>query len=623
MCGISGILGGDDRARSRLIDEQLRLLHHRGPDARGAYAKGEASIAQNRLAIIDLVTGDPPVTNEDGSIGAVLNGEIYNFTALRQELEASGHRMSTKGDTEVLAHLAEQGASAVEIARRLDGMFAFAIWDSVRERLLLGRDRPGKKPLFYSPLAGGLVFASEIKGVLAHPDVSRDLWDGAIPEYLALGYVSDPRTFYRDVWSLPPGHVMTVLPGEEPVVESYWDLPLPRPGRRLITAKDAATQLRAHLSEAVRKRLAADVPVGAFLSGGIDSSAVVALAAQHSNRPVTTFTIGFEDRQGFDERPYARRVAQFLGTDHHEHVVKPDAISLLERLVWHYDEPFGDSSAIPMFYLSEVCRRDVTVALSGDGGDELFAGYQRFVAGQLVGALGLLPRRPLGVLSNMVGDREGMGPQSRAARARRFLATVDLGLPGGFVRLVSFFSEPDRARLLGQGRAPATPEPILSAWDRSTGSTLNRLLALNYRTYLLDDLLVKVDRNSMAHGLEVRSPLLDTALTEWAFRLPAHHKVRGLRLKHVLREACKDLVPLELLTPGKKGFGVPLDRWLREDLATYVDSTLGAPSARVREHVDGNALDACLKAHRTGKRNLGFPIWSMLTLETFLRARHP
>ena len=351
-------------------------------------------IAQNRLAIIDLAEGDPPITNEHGAIGAVLNGEIYNFRELRERLLKEGHTFASGGDTEVIAHLAE-GVQAAALARSLDGMFAFAVWDSRRERLLLGRDRLGKKPLYYWAGPDTFVFASEIKGVLAHPAVPCELDQRALSAYLTFGYVPTPFTFYAGIRSLPPAHVLSLEPGGSPRLERYWQLHVPGAddGAVLdIGLDEAASETRARLERAIRRRLVSEVPLGAFLSGGIDSSAIVALMASVTGEPVKTFTVGFEDRDGFDERPFARAVAQRFGTEHHEEIVRPNAVELVQRLVWHHDQPFGDSSAIPTFLLSQVTRSHVTVALSGDGGDELFGGYERFAAGIAVDRLSRVPR---------------------------------------------------------------------------------------------------------------------------------------------------------------------------------------------------------------------------------------
>jgi asparagine synthase (glutamine-hydrolysing) len=616
MCGISGCVGGRE-STSSTVDEQLRLLHHRGPDTRGRFERPGAVIAQNRLAIIDLVTGDPPVTNKDATVGAVLNGEIYNFRALREELQGAGHELRTQGDTEVLAHLAEQ-LDPVALARRLDGMFAFAVYDARRERLVLGRDRVGKKPLYYWSGPGGqLVFASEIKAVLAHPDVPRELDPRAIPAYLTFGYVPTPHTFFAGVRSVPPGHVLVLERGGEPRLHEYWSPPLPRAGSEQaldLRGAGAADAVRGALERAVERRLISDVPLGAFLSGGIDSSAIVALMARATGQPVDTFTIGFDDRDGFDERPFARQVAERYGTAHHEEVVHPNAVDLVERLVWHHDQPFGDSSAVPTYLLSEVTRRQVTVALSGDGGDELFAGYERFAAALALQRLGQMPAGAQEMVRRALVSRGG--------KVARFAAPAARGLPDAYLAWLSFADEPLRGALLA-ARARAGGDWALEdyrrVWNSSAGAApLDRLLNLNLRTYLVDDLLVKADRMSMAHGLELRSPFLDTELVELALRLRPAQKVRGMSLKRVLRAAVGDLLPEEILRRGKRGFGVPLDRWFREDLGRYLALTVGAPDARIKSHLAAEPIDWLL-AHRDGRANHGQTLWMLLTLELFLR----
>jgi asparagine synthase (glutamine-hydrolysing) len=622
MCGICGVAAAQLGDVELLVDAQLEGLHHRGPDARGSFRGRHALIGQNRLAIIDLVTGDPPITNEAGTVAAVLNGEVYNFRELRDELAREGHAFGSQGDTEVLAHLAER-LPPVDLARRLDGMFAFAIWDERRGRLVLGRDRVGKKPLFYWHSGDRLVFGSEIKAVLCDPAVPRRLDRGAIPAYLTFGYVPTPRTFFDGIHSLPPGHVLTFEPGSEPVVESYWEPPLVNDGglgRLDPPLPAAAREVRSLLEAAVRRRLISDVPLGAFLSGGIDSSAVVGLMAGLTEEPVQTFTIGFDDRDGFDERPYARILATRHRTDHHEFVVDPDAVDLVERLVWHHDQPFGDSSAIPTFLLSEVTARHVTVALSGDGGDELFAGYERFAAGLAARRYSALPDRVQGAVGGLLGLLPAGSVHGRMRRVQRFAGVAGRGLPDAYRCWISFVAEEDRNALLDGGRDDWGLDDYRSIWSRSDGAhPLDRLLDLNLRTYLLDDLLVKADRMSMAHALEVRSPFLDSELISYAVRLPPSHKARGLALKRVLRAAISDLVPEEILKRPKHGFGVPLDRWFREDLRSYVRSTLAAKDARVKQHLTPGAVDRLHEEHQAGLRNHGHALWTLLTLEVFLR----
>jgi asparagine synthase (glutamine-hydrolysing) len=502
-------------------------------------------------------------------------------------------------------------------------MFAFAVWDERRARLTLGRDRVGKKPLYYHWANGRLVFGSEIKAVLADPAVPRQLDESAIPAYLTFGYVPTPRTFFAGIRSLPPGHVLTVESGCEPEVDQYWAAPLPGVNgneRINLTLSEAGGQVRSLLEVAVRRRLVSDVPLGAFLSGGIDSSAVVGIMAGVIDRPVDTFTIGFDDRDGFDERPYARLVADRHGTNHHEFVVHPNAVDLVERLVWHHDQPFGDSSAIPTFLLSEVTRQHVTVALSGDGGDELFAGYERFAAGLAARRYASLPSSLQSMARAGIALLPSTALRGRVGSLGRFARVAPLGLPDAYRSWISFVPDGAREALLDGKGDDWGLDDYRSIWAGTRGALpLDRLLNLNLRTYLLDDLLVKVDRMSMAHGLEVRSPFLDAELISFAMRLPPGLKTRGLSLKRVLRTAVPDLVPREIIKRPKRGFGVPLDRWFREDLRKYVRSTLGAADARVKHHLVADAVDQLIREHERRDCSHGHALWTLLTLEVFLR----
>ena len=621
MCGIAGFLNQSGVEPQRTIDGQLDLLMHRGPDSAGSFLGDGGTIGQTRLAIIDLRTGDPPITDESKNIGVALNGEIYNFDSLRSDLLGRGHTMATRGDTEVIAHLAEE-LSPVDLARVLDGMFAAAIWDNRRQRLVLVRDRFGKKPLYYWSRDGKFVFASEIKALHAHPEVPKELRVDALPSYLTHGYVPTPHTFFEGVLSVPPGHVLVVEPGGAPRLEEYW-----RPrfaGMDEVDLVDATfeemtTQVRALLLRAVEKRLVADVPLGAFLSGGIDSSAVVALMATLRSDKVKTFTIGFDDQEGFDERPFARAVADRFATDHTEFVVHPDAVDLVERLVWHHDQPFGDSSAIPTYLLSELTRGHVTVALSGDGGDEIFGGYERFLAGLAVDRYQRAPDFLKAAARRTAGFFPTSAFRGRAGSAQRFFEQADRGLPDAYGSWSSYITE-ERRRELYPGSLEEANDLYRRVWDESRGADLlDRFLHLNLKMYLLDDLLPKVDRMSMAHGLEVRAPFLDRDLADYAIRLPRAARIRGLSLKRVLKAAVKDLLPQEIMQRRKRGFGVPLDRWFRSDLAAYVESTLGVPSARVRSYLMPEPIDQLLHEHRSGSRNHGYALWTLLTLEVFLR----
>ena len=624
MCGIAGVLGaGADEAA---VERQLRELAHRGPDSWGVYARPGAAVGQTRLAIIDLVTGDPPITDESGDLGVVLNGEIYNYRELADGLRRDGHRLRTRCDTEVIAHLAED-LEPVALARRLEGMFAFAVWDDRRHRLVVGRDRMGKKPLYYWAGGGRLVFGSEIKAVLAHTDVPRELDVEAIPAYLTFGYVPTPRTFFAGVQSLPPGHVLTADAGGVRV-ERYWEPHVPGAGagvgdgeieRLDVDLPEAARQLRTRMTAAVERRLIADVPLGAFLSGGVDSSAVVGIMAELGARPLRTFTIGFEDDEGYDERPYARTVAERFSTDHTEFVVKPDAVSLVEELVYHHDQPFGDSSSIPTYHLSRLTREHVTVALCGDGGDELFAGYERFAGALALGRYQRVPRPARVAVARALDALPAGGSRSRLGTARRFATSAQDDLLDAYRSWVSFVPDGWRRELLGSADGWAFDD-YRRIWAASEGADLlDRLLDLNLRTYLLDDLLPKVDRMAMAHALEVRSPFLDRELLEWALRLPRDARVKGMTTKRVLKLAFEDLLPHDILYRRKHGFGIPLDRWFRTDLRSYVEGMLCSTSSRTRSYLKPDALDRLVGEHQRGAINRGDSLWTLLTLEVFLR----
>lgn len=618
MCGIAGSVRGDAPATRR----QLSTLHHRGPDSSGSFASPPFIVGQSRLRIIDLVSGDPPISNEDGSVAAVLNGEIYDFAAMRHSLERGGHRFSTGCDTEVICHLAED-LEPVELCRALQGMFAFAVADERRGRLVLGRDRLGKKPLYYWVGPGGdVVFGSEIKAVLADPRVPRALNIDASAPYLTFGYVPSPSTFYEGIESLPPGHVLVADGHGDPTVECYWAPQVPNAGGADLwngTYEGAVACVREVFTRSVERRMIADVPLGAFLSGGVDSSAVVGVMSGLSSTPVRTFTIGFDDQTGFDERPYARLVADRFGTDHTEFVVDSDRAELVERLVWHHDQPFGDSSALPTFLLSELTAGEVTVALSGDGGDELFAGYERFLAAMVGDRYRRLPAAIRSIATRGAGVAPPTAFGGRAGSVQRLLAQAARPLPGSLLGWISVVPEAWRRRLL-PGAVDFGEAGYEALWRESEGAALlDRLLVQNLRTYLLDDLLPKVDRMSMAHALEVRSPFLDAELVELALRLPAHYRIRGLTLKRVFKDAVRDLLPDALLERKKRGFGIPLDRWLRTDLAPFVEAMLLVPSSRAAQHVDGAALRELVLAQRSGGHGLGHAVWALLTLEVFLR----
>ena len=614
MCGIAGVFDLAGRASVADVEAMVATLRHRGPDSWGIHRGNLGVIGQTRLAVIDLVTGDPPITDDSGQIGVSLNGEIYNYRALREQTRDRGHRLATSGDTEVIALLAAD-LDPVPLADALDGMFAAAVLDDRRGRLLLLRDRIGKKPLYYWTGGGKVVYGSEIKTLLAHPDVPRELDPHAIPAYLTFGYVPTPSTFFAGIKSVPPGHVL-VADGDGVRLLQYW---APAgPGAHDVSELDlrpaeAARQCRELLGDAVGRRMVADVPLGAFLSGGIDSSAIVALMAERSTQPVKTFSIGFENAGPYDERRFAKIVADRFRTDHHEFVVRPGEVDLVEQLAWHMDQPFADASSLPTYLLSELTKQHVTVALSGDGGDEVFAGYERFLASMVADRYQRIPRP----LRQGAASATGLLPSRGITnKVKRFLDRADLGMPDALRSWISYVPEEIVDRLLGAPDHWAL-DAYRSSWRQSEGgATLNRILHLNITTYLLDDLLPKVDRMSMAHGLEVRSPFLDPQVVSFGLRLPARLQVRRLTTKRVLKDSMRGLVPDEILDRGKRGFGVPLDQWFRGDLRTYLDAKLG-PGTALREHLKGDAIDDLIAEHHAGIDRAG-ALWSLLMLGTFL-----
>ena len=648
MCGIAGIVRLGEDAPPPRGDEALAMaerLRHRGPDARTAWASpsGRCALGHARLKVIDLETGDQPMANEDHTVQVVFNGELYNFGELRAELARAGHRFRTRSDTEVLVHGYEEWGD--ELPVHVDGMFAFAVWDEVRGRMLLARDRAGKKPLFWVRAGGRFAFASEIKALLALPWVSDEMDPGALPYYLAYGYVPGEGTFYRGVEKVRPATAMVVQavrmsgwdgvaapPGKIDVPagtsmarRAYWMLDWARPSEDHTDA-EAVTRVRRLLGEAVERRLVADVPLGAFLSGGIDSTLIVGLMRERISGPLRTFSLGFADDATYDETRFARLAAKRFGTEHTEFTVEAHAVELVDELVEAYDEPFGDSSAIPTHIVSRLTREHVTVALTGDGGDEMFCGYPRMVgmslaqrlgpvlasAGKLVG--GLLPhhpdfRHPLRRFQRFF-DAAAMRPEERMLHWIGFLPAWEAYVRPDAVPPVPTVSRRD---LLESFREP---------WARFRGtSALTRAMALTFDTYLPDDLLVKADRCSMAHGLELRSPFLDTALMEAAASLPGRLRVRGRTLKWLLKHAFPDLLPPEIAGRGKWGFGVPLPIWFRTHWKGLFEDRVLAQDARIWRWLARPPVDALWTEHQAGAADHGHALWALLTLETWLGRR--
>jgi asparagine synthase (glutamine-hydrolysing) len=620
MCGIIGQL----RPHGHPVDPELptqmcAALEHRGPDARGIFQRGNVALGIQRLRVIDLATGDQPIFNEDGSIAVVLNGEIYNYAELRAELVAHGHRFATQGDTEVIAHLYEE--HGVDCVRRLHGMFAFALWDARRQQLLIARDRVGKKPLLYSMRDGVLSFASEMAALLADTTIPREVDREAIDAYLAHGYVPAPLTALRGVHKLPAGHTLVVRDGRTEI-RRYWKLDY---SQKLEgeSVEELCERIRSGLLEATRKRMISDVPLGAFLSGGIDSSAVVAAMARQSSEPVRTFSIGF-DHEEFDELPHARRIAQQYGTVHEEFQVRAEAIELLPKIVRHYGEPFADSSAIPSFYLSELTRRHVTVALNGDGGDESFGGYTRYVSNALAGRLDRVPAAARRAVAAALGRLpEGGDISSARNRARRLAGSLTLDAPARYARYMAWFDAGQRDDLYAPEFAAGNGAPydaIAASWAGTSGaSVIDKMLEVDVETYLAGDLIPKIDIATMAYALEARSPFLDHDLMQLAASIPAELKVRGREKKWILREALRDWLPGDLLDRPKQGFSVPLSAWLRGDLRSWAREVLLDPATLDRGYFRREAIEGLLDRHTAGVDDDDQRIWSLLMLELWHR----
>jgi asparagine synthase (glutamine-hydrolysing) len=635
MCGICGWLDfnvkfclGDKRAAAERMNTTLA---HRGPDDTGVVVFDDAALAMSRLSIVDLTTGHQPIANGAETSWIVYNGEIYNFPDLRGDLETLGHHFRTRSDTEVILHAYEVwGPGCV---RRLRGMFAFAIYDrrvlavnrsgqpsAVGSCLFLARDRVGKKPLYYYHNADRLVFASEIKAILAHPDVPRRINRRIIPLYLAYGYVPAPFTMFEDIYELPPGHTLTAQDGQVAVHE-YWNTACPSVSDPHLSEQGYMKRLRELLEEAVRIRLVSDVPLGAFLSGGLDSTAIVALMARLMDQPVKTFAIGFEDNPSFDELEYARLAAHTYGTDHREFVVRPDAVDLLPKLVWHYDQPFADSSAIPTYLVSKLTREHVTVALTGDGGDELFAGYERFVAARIAEAYRRTPRFMQAALVHLLRALpESTSYDSFVRRARRFAENAPLSLAQRYLGWVSIFHDGSVRELLADNTDVEPASHFKTYFDEVQDvDPIGRLLFVNTKTYLAGDLLVKTDRMTMANSLEARCPFLDQELLEFAARIPSDLKLKGFTTKYILKRALEGFVPREIIHRRKHGFGVPVGHWFRTSLKDYVQEVLLSPQALRRGYFREEALRRLLAEHQNGKRDHSHRLWALLTFEMWHR----
>ncbi|MBL7223962.1 MAG: asparagine synthase (glutamine-hydrolyzing) [Candidatus Brocadiae bacterium] len=643
MCGICGIVHRDPAqavSRDRLT-RMIDALRHRGPDDAGTYVRGDqpdhapgdgssprnAGLGMARLSIIDVLGGHQPMPNEDGSVWAVCNGEIYNFRELRDGLIARGHYFRTRSDTEVIPHLYEEHGEGC--LGRLRGMFALALWDDRGGRLLLARDRLGQKPLVYHDDGSRILFASELQALVDAPDVSRELDPEALDLYLTYQYVPAPLTIYQGIRKLLPAHFLSVS-AEETRLERYWELPQQTDSD--LSVDDAASALREQMTEAVRMRLISDVPLGAFLSGGIDSSIVVGLMAQETKAPVRTFSIGFGERK-YDELDYARIAARKFGTDHREFQVEPDAIDLLPQLVRHYGEPFADSSAIPTWYLSQRTREHVTVALSGDGGDEAFAGYQRYLAmwaGSLYDGVPQIARSAWEGLADTLVPLipSSSRPKTVGRRIRRFLEGLPHPQAERYVNWIAYFGREHKQGLYTDAFAARLPDRQAEAYladEFARVAELDPVAAtslVDAVTYLPNDILVKVDIASMANSLEVRSPFLDHEVMALAFSLPTSLKLGtfGTSLKWLLRRAFADLLPDAIRRRGKMGFGVPIAHWLRGDLRGYLEDHLLSPDSLARGYFQPDAVRRLVAEHLDGTADHASRLWALLNFELWHRA---
>ncbi len=623
MCGITGFVNATRAAADRSILEAMNhAILHRGPDEDGFYLKENVGLAMRRLAIIDLASGQQPMYNEDRTKAIVFNGEIYNYQELREKLDKLGHKFYTKSDTEVIVHLYDE--YGVDGLQHLRGMFAIAIWDERDRSLFLARDRVGKKPILYSHQPNGdLIFGSEFSAVLKHPTVSREVDLVAIDNYMSYLCVPAPMTAFKQIRKLEPGHWLLWKDGEIKT-ERYWQ---PDFSKKIkISEEEAIVETTRILRESTKLRMISEVPLGAFLSGGVDSSAVVALMAQESEQPVKTFSIGFEE-QDFSELKYAKRVAEHVGAEYNEFIVRPNALDVIPTLVDHYGEPYADSSAIPTYYVAKETRKHVTVALNGDGGDESFAGYERYAAMRIAEAYARVPsalrkafvEAPVSLLPTSELKR------SRFRDAKRFLRAANLPRTERYFRWVTTFNRDTKKELYTSDFAASVsgqdPLNLLDKWfAKANGTgTLDVTLLTDQMTYLPNDLLVKVDIATMANSLEARSPFLDHKLIEFAATLPESLKMSGVGTKSLLKKVAARLVPKEVIYRRKMGFGVPIGKWFRTEMKDFVRSVLLSERSLKRGIVRPDILEKYVNEHIAGERDHSFQLWTFLMLELWFQ----
>lgn len=622
MCGIVGIISQDreDQTDMNLLRLMNAALTHRGPDDEGYWTGRGVGLAMRRLSIIDLKGGHQPLCNEDSTIWTVFNGEIYNFIQLREGLIQKGHQFKTHSDTEVIVHLYEERGE--DFVKELRGMFAIALWDDRSEKLLLYRDRVGIKPLHYWFRNGTLLFSSEIKALLEHPEVSRKISFSAINDYLSYLYIPSPGTVYREIFKLPAGHCLTYFRGKIDI-RSYWDFHFETDTG--IREEEWIEKLQAALEESIKLHLVSDVPLGAFLSGGMDSSTVVAGMSRLMSSPVKTYSIGFEDDQ-FNELPFARQVAMRFKTDHHEKIVKADSFDLLHKIISAFDEPFGDPSSIPAFLVSEFARHDLKVVLSGDGGDELFSGYLWTRKEAFLEQYRRLPqavKKTFGALF-LPKNYHPLMETGRSHLIRRFLYDGERSPVDSFSRRIRCFQPWMKDELFEDGvlqelKNENHPNRIQSLFGRNgSGTGMEKLLYWDSKVYLPDDLLTKVDRMSMVHSLEVRVPLLDHKLVELAASIPFSLKLKGRTTKYILKRAVEKTLPSGILKQRKQGFAIPVHRWFREELFNFSEKILLKEKSQSRRYFRPSYIRWMLDAHKSGKQRFGFQLYALVILELWL-----
>lgn len=615
MCGICGVVNrrSEEPVSAGVLQRMCDVIRHRGPDDEGRHVVGNIGLGMRRLSIIDLVSGAQPIYNEDRSVVIVFNGEIYNHNSLRKVLEQKGHRFITKSDTEAILHAYEEyGPDCVQ---KLNGMFAFAIWDENKKRLFLARDRIGIKPLYYYFDRNRLVFGSELKSILQHPDVPRKVDAKALDNFLTFEYIPSPLSIFQDIRKLPAGHWLIYQEGQVKV-KKYWSLTYKASAKN---EEELCEELNELLYDAVKIRLMSDVPLGAFLSGGLDSSSIVAMMSRAMTEPVKSFSIGFDDTT-YNELPYARTVAAHFGTDHYEEIIQPNAVDLTEKIIRQLDEPFGDFSVFPTYLVSQMARKHVTVALSGDGGDELLAGYDTYIADRVARRYAKLPGflrtgllEPITAMLPPTEKKKGL-----INRAKRFVEGTRLPAELQHVRWMIFLQQAEKQLLYSKSFSDelAGNDPydfILEKLEHiSSVDPLDQQEYIDITTYLVDDILVKVDRMSMAVSLEARVPMLDYRFVEFAATVPSHLRMNGKRTKHILKQAMKGILPEFILNRGKEGFSIPIKNWMKNELRPMMTDALSESSVREAGYFEPKYVNRLIKEHLSGKENHSHRLWALM-----------